>query len=171
MQYHPSDRIGVSADISYLVKNNMPYYMQSEELDNTWSIGYENANGVIINSEIWYDITPKDQLLTNICINLMTLDDRDILPYQSEIKLNTQYKRNMFDNINCKIGIVFVSSKYSDMGKIDPYVDMKIGIDYSLPSNFTIYVNAENLFNQNIYLWNGYKERSLFANAGIMWQF
>jgi outer membrane cobalamin receptor len=63
------------------------------------------------------------------------------------------------------------SADQQNVIKIDSFNKLMIGADYKINNDFSVFLKFDNLLNSNVYIWNTYKERGLFASAGVMWQF
>lgn len=176
MFYHPDNDIGITVRIAYKSTARMPYFFNSTDIDSSssFSVGYADVSGLNAEAEIWYNITDKDVLLSDIQIYNYTFKNNKSVPYIPLAKINLIYSRLLFDNFVSKVGIVFASSKYGDIAneiEIDSYVNISLGFEYGLMPNLSMFANIENLLNSNIYIWDKYKERSMYANVGLMWQF
>jgi hypothetical protein len=51
------------------------------------------------------------------------------------------------------------------------FVDVRLNIEYQFSPQFSIYARGTNLLNQPIFIWDGYRERSVFAALGVMLTF
>jgi len=51
------------------------------------------------------------------------------------------------------------------------YLDLRFYADYQINSILTAYMNLQNILNEDIFIWQGYKERGLFFNFGVNYLF
>lgn len=170
--YHPTDKMAISLGGGYNTIDRMPFY--TDKTDGTFMVNYDLATGINFEAESWIDISPKDKITANIKTAFYTFDDGKSVPYIPNYKFSSKYERYITDNFIGNVGLAVIGPCYSDITnttEIGAYTDMSLGVEYKLKKKFSIYLNSSNLLNQNIYIWNGYKERSLFFNCGLMWQF
>jgi len=55
--------------------------------------------------------------------------------------------------------------------QLDGYFDIDLRAEYYFSKSLGAFVNLENIFNQEIYIWNGYRQRGIFAQLGILYTF
>jgi len=55
--------------------------------------------------------------------------------------------------------------------ELDPYFNMNFDVNYLINKNLSIFAKVDNLFNQDIFIYNYYRERTLFASMGFHWKF
>ncbi len=178
VMYHPTVRTGISGKIGYKAAKRFAFFTDNiDEWNNPtqeFGIGYADVSGMQFELESWLQMTPKDKLLANLDGKFYTFDSGDYVPYIPNLKFSIDYKRQIVENFDAGIGIVFASKRYCDVAnqiELDPYVDLQINTDYRINNSFKLYMMGENLLNQNIYLHNNYKLWGLFVKGGIVWQF
>jgi hypothetical protein len=170
--FHPTEKMAVSIGGGYNAIDRMPFY--TDKTDGTFMVNYDQAKGINFETESWIAISPKDKITANIKTAFYTFNDGKSVPYIPNFKLSTKYERTITDDFIGNIGLAIIGPCYSDIAnttKINAYTDLSLGLEYRFMKTFSMYINSSNLLNQNIYIWNGYKERSLFFNCGLIWQF
>ena len=175
---HPSVRTGVSASIGYRSTKRFAYFMddinQMGEFDGTFSLLYGDISGLNLQAETWLYLTPKDKFIANIESNFYSLSDAENIPYLPTLQATVNYNRKLIPKLNAGIGIIFASNRYGDIAneiEVGSYIDLRLNAEYRISDKFKFYINGENLFNQNVFLYNNYKSWGLFLKGGILWQF
>lgn len=168
--YHPNTRLGIKAGAIYSLSDRMVLF----EYDTLGSFNmlYEDGFQGNLNTEIYYNFSPDDNLTGNIqfAFSNIAINDKQVT-YLPAIRAAAKYSHLWYNKLNTAIGIIFVGERYGDIENnitLDSYLDMSLNIDYDISKNFNIFLNLNNLMNQNIYIWENYKERSLFAQFGLM---
>lgn len=170
--FHPTEKMAISIGGGYNSIDRMPFY--TDNTNGTFAVNYDLAKGINVEAESWIDISPKDKITANVKTAFYTFTDGKSVPYIPNFKLSTKYERDLATNFKANIGLAIIGPCFTDIAnttKLNAYVDLSLGLEYKLLKKFSIFINTSNLLNQNIYIWNGYKERSLFFNGGLIWQF
>ena len=169
---------GAQAGLSWstILKRRKTYQKAFDNFDSTmFDVKYVQASNLEAIFEGFVDLTKEDKINFSASFNFAKLTDSSkVLPYTIPIKLNGNYLRNWTENFGTEIGFYYIGERYtglSNNNKLPGFMNLKIRADYRFTNNFKIYANFENLLNNDIYIWNGYKERSLFLSAGLIWQF
>ncbi|HRT67669.1 MAG TPA: TonB-dependent receptor, partial [Bacteroidota bacterium] len=72
------------------------------------------------------------------------------------------------------IALIYNSKRFTNREntiEIDPYFNLKIGIDYEIFKNLKAFAEMQNLTNSNNFVWQGYRERGIFGTIGVNWKF
>jgi outer membrane cobalamin receptor len=88
--------------------------------------------------------------------------------YLPNLKFGTQYHRELFDNLNTSIGMIYVGERYGDIEnevKLESYIDLNAEINYDITKSFNIFLKMNNLLNQDIYIWENYKRTRAFCQT------
>ncbi len=174
LYYHPNTDIGASAGIRFRKSNRRPVIVNADS--GMFSTAYPDASEIQLIFEGFWNITPEDRLTGNFTANFASLGDFDNnkIPYYAPVKFSVDYRREWLENFGTQIGFSYIGNRYIDLQNSDElsgYFNLNASVDYNLSRKLKIFVNLENMANSDIYIWNGYKERSLFAKAGVLWKF
>ncbi len=171
MNYHPLEDILVSFGASYGGRSRNPYFENADTA--TFILKYGSSSLFQIFSEgSWY-ISKKDELFYHIETNISTINNATI-PYTVPLLASATYSHKWMPEFNTAIGGSYISSRYADLKntiQLDGYIDLFFIANYKINEKFNIFIKLNNLLNQNIYIWNGYRERGLFLGAGVLYRF
>ncbi len=169
--YRPDEYYNFSAGLLYSFGTRTPYYSNADT--STFVIMYANTNRMALFSEGEIHLSKSDLLIYNFQYSLWSLSGYT-LPYDIPLKLNISYNRIWYETLSSSISLTYVSPRYADdknITELESFVDLSLFIEYKLNSKFDVFIKMNNLLNQNIYIWNNYKERDIFLSAGILLKF
>lgn len=171
---HPHERLSFSGGLKWLLADRIPFF-QTNQPNGTFDVIYEQGTILELMPEMIWDISPSDKFVANMTYTVSALNDYSgKIPYHPGAKIKASYHKTFFEKLGTQIGITYVSDVDTSIENddfIEGYLDLNISADYRLNKSFVLFLNFSNLTNSNIYVWEGYKERSLFGNFGLMWQF
>lgn len=170
--YHPLKNIEVNAGIKIARIERMPVYISME--DAQFDLKYSTATAFQLFSNGIYDLTSNDKIVWDLKINSVHLvDTNKSATYVPVLQLGAVYGRNWTDKFGTEFGLTYVGKRYADIDNkvdINSYINLNIMADYKISNDISVFGKIDNLLNQEIYVWDKYKERSIFISAGIMWK-
>ncbi len=170
---HPHERLTFSGGLKWRIADRMPFYDESTR--GIFTLRYDQGTTLELIPEIIWDLTSKDRMTANMIYFIGALNNHSgPIPYHPLMMANFKYRKIMFDKLGTQIGLVYLSKRdvsVENTDKIDSFINLTFEADFRLNENFLLFVNFNNLTSSNIIYWNNYKERGLFANFGLMWQF
>ena len=178
LYYHPDDKIALSGGIYIGSFDRIPYFVNKK--NGTFSVNYAEAQKISLIMEGDWQITKSDNMVFNIIYNRLYNSssgsgyENNIIPYTEPLKLSVIYRKQWIEIIGTQIGLFYISKRYADIEnkvELDGYFNLNIFADYKLSKAFTAFVKLDNMFNSDIIIYEGYKERSMFISAGLMFQF
>lgn len=177
--YHPLEYIGLTTGANFRNVNRLSVYSQNTingALDTgVFNVEYHDANIAEFFAEVFFTPGKFDILSFNITASHITAGkDGNTAPYIPSLKMSGFYKHIWFEQFGTQIGINYIGERYADLQntkKIEGYINLYANFDLKLSNGLSFFSRLENLTNSNIYVWDGYKERGLFASIGVMWQF
>ena len=171
MNYHPVDDILIAFGASFGGKARHPYFENADSA--TFILKYGSSTLFNIFSEgNWY-LSDVDALIYQIQMNMNYIDGKTI-PYAVPLLVSASYNRRWFEKLGTTIGANYISSRFVNLEntkEISGYIDIFFNADYKINEKFNIFIKLNNLLNQNIYIWNGYRERGLFFSGGVLYRF
>jgi hypothetical protein len=174
---HPVPSIGLTAGMEYKMTDRLPVFLPLNSFTTgEFSPHYSNVNASEAFLEAFWKPNKSDFLVLNLTsYNSILRDSEDkITPYFPNIKSSLKYKKSWFEGFGTIIGLDYVGSRYADLDnkiELDAFINLNAEINYRLSRAFSAMLKLDNLTNSNIYIWEGYKERTVFISLGIMWQF
>jgi len=175
--YHLNKDLGLSAGINYKISNRLPVITNTDS--TLFNINYLDGSIFTIHLEAYYNFNMNNKLDFDFKINSTSQDSTNQeITYIPPALFSIHYLSKIAENINTDIGIEYVGKKFINLqeikdgeNRLEGYFDVSAKVNYKLYNNLSIFVRLQNLTNSNIYLWNGYKERGIFINAGVLWKF
>lgn len=169
--FHPTTKLSITGGAELRLADRLLNY----ELDSLAEFTLTYYSGSIFNifGECFYAISSIDKIIGNIHINLNSLESDKHLTYTPLLKLSTTYARKWFEKLTTNVSLEYNGQRYtstSDNDIVNGYFMLNVSADYKI-NKFTINLTLNNLTNSTIYIWDKYRERSLFASLGLMWQF
>ncbi|HOV91580.1 MAG TPA: TonB-dependent receptor [Candidatus Kapabacteria bacterium] len=173
IHYHPDAQKGASIEGSAAFYEEYPYY--NSDSINQIDLINERANLFKINGECFWDITKKDKISADLIFNMSFLNfENNSIPYLPVIEFGANYNRKWFDKLGTNVALIYNSKRFTNRDntiEIDPYFNLKIGIDYEILKNLKAFAEMQNLTNSNNFVWQGYRERGIFGTIGVNWKF
>jgi len=171
MNYHPDEDLLLTFGLSFGYGSNTPYFVNADT--SQFILNYGSSTELALFSEGSYYISTKDKIIYNLKYNLADISG-NVLPYSIPLGLKGSYTRQWTDDISSSFGAAYVSTRYADLqntNELPSYIDLFLHADYKLNNNFNIFIKMNNLLNENIFIWNGYREKGLFFAAGLLYRF
>ncbi len=173
LYYHPSERFSLSGGIKFGVTDDTPVFVNLDSA--SFITSYQNVSKAQIILEGFVEPTNIDDIVFNITANITNMSDNNKMqPYIPQLKFSASYKRQWIKRFGTIIGFDYIGERYTDLENeksLDGYIDLKTKFFYNVNKDIQVFLNFENLLNSDIYIWNFYKERSLFFSAGLFWKF
>ncbi len=173
VQYQPDTKKGITINGSLNFYEYYPFF-NSDSL-NSVDLLFETANIIKLSTEGFWEITKNSKLNGTFGTNLAILDyQSNTIPYIPKIFGSLAYRLQFFTKGNIEIGFLYNSMQYADKNnknELNSYFNLYGRIDYEIYQNIRIDIELNNLTNNDNYLWQGYRERGIFARLGLIWQF
>ncbi|MDQ1265476.1 MAG: hypothetical protein QG635_626, partial [Bacteroidota bacterium] len=170
--YHPSERFGATGGINFKMYEDWRYFTNIDT--GYFQVSYVKAYIPSIFMECFYLPAENSRFVGNITFTAPTSDDGKILPYYSPVQISVYYRHLWIKNFGTTAGLDYTGERYTDLAntsKIGGFVNVYIAADYKLFKDISVSCRLDNLTNSDIYIWNGYKERGIYFELGISWQF
>ncbi len=173
LYYHPNEVLSLSGGIKFGVMDDTPVFVSLDSA--VFRTSYQSVTQASIIFEGMFEATTIDNIVCNIFINFTNMaDNNKSRPYQPKLRLSSSYKRQWFDSFGTIIGLDYVGERYADIDNkksLDAYIDVKLKFNYNIFEDLQGFLNIDNLLNSDVYIWDYYKERSIYISAGVFWKF
>jgi hypothetical protein len=173
VQYLPDTKKGITLTAALNFYEKYPYF-NSDSLNNI-DLLFETANIIKLKGEGFWEFTSNDKLIGSIGFNIGMLEyQNNVIPYLPPIQTSLNYLRKWSDDFNSEIGFLYNSARYTDKdnkNQINSYLNLFAKANYQILEKLQLFLELDNLTNNNNMLWQGYRERGLFGSFGINWQF
>lgn len=173
LNYHPFTFVSASFGASYSInKEDISFTNDSAYRFNPNYIG---SNRLKAFAELFWDLSDMQRITSELNINITSQDTTDKqLTYVPVVQFSTNYHYNFSKEFGIIIGVNYIGSRFADFEnsiKLNSYFDINLRSEYYFSESLGAFVNLENIFNQEIYIWNEYKQRGIFAQLGILYTF
>ena len=94
--------------------------------------------------------------------------------YIPNFETEINYNLKLSNGLSGRVGFEFVGTRYADIEnkvELSPFFNMNFELNYIFDKNLSIFANVENLFNQDIFIYNNYIERGFFGKVGVNYNF
>ncbi|MFA6572307.1 MAG: hypothetical protein WCT77_13855, partial [Bacteroidota bacterium] len=170
--YHPNETFALSGGIIFSLADRTPVFVNQDT--SSFKLEYLKTTKIGASLEGVVNLSGKDILIGNAGLEIATLNGGKKVPYSALIKFSADYRRSWTERFGTQIGIMYLSERFVDLeniNKLKGAFDLHCKADYIIVNNLKIYAKFENLLNNDIFVWNGYKEKGLFIAGGLLWQF
>lgn len=155
-----------------LIDNNINFI----NIDSSYFIPtYHNVSSLILRFDGFYNFNDKNTIDYEIKYNNIITDTLNKMnTYIPNLEAELAYSFNLENGLKAKFGLEYVGIRYVDLDnieKLDPFLNMNIFLNYRFNKNLSIFAKLENIFNQDIILYNFYIERGIFGKIGVNYLF
>jgi hypothetical protein len=170
---HPDIDYNFSFGVNYKLADRV---MNFVNLDSSYfSPSYINASIFNIYVDGFYNFNDIHSVDLAFKYNATSTDSiNKKLTYIPDFENEVNYRIKLDNGLSAKIGFEYVGTRYVDLlnsEELDPYFNMNFDVNYLINKNLSIFAKVDNLFNQDIFIYNYYRERTLFASMGFHWKF
>jgi len=169
---HPNEVFSAEVGAGFALVQRNPIYFDTS--GGAFAINYMDITKLEAFAELHYNISSIDEVSANIVFDKSEIEGGKTVPYSIPQKFALDYKRKWLKNFGTQIGIFYIGERFSDLqnqNKLNSYIDLRFKAEYSVSEMLNIFCRLENLMNNDIRIWNGYKERGLFLTGGVLIKF
>jgi hypothetical protein len=169
---HPNELFSVEVGAEFALVQRNPIYFDTA--GGSFAIKYTDITRLRAIAEMHYVISINDEISANFVFDKSEIEGGNTVPYSIPMKFAVDYKRKWLKNFGTQFGIFYIGERFSDLinqNKINSYIDLRFKADYTLSDMLNVFCKLENLLNNDIRIWNGYKERGLFITGGVLLKF
>lgn len=170
-KYHPSQRMQVAVNVGFRQSTRSPVW--TDTLTGRFDVMYKDITAVTLQAEMQYQPSLRDRIVLVCAAQSAVMSDDKAAPYVEPLRLDAVYRRYWSADLSTNIGMQYVGRRWADVSnslELDAYLNLHAQIRYAVGRGMDVVVNADNLVNSTIILWNGYRERGIFVSAGVSWR-
>ncbi len=159
----------VNAGFKYFTSPEYPFFADSGATGRFY-LSSADANNLTIFADFLFHPGPFGIFYGDIEFSNTKVDGGDYVPYHPQVKASATYSYEFAFGLIPQVGFKFTSKSFTDLPNtesIPGYFDINLKILYKVVPEFFFTVEIQNLFSDNIYYWNGYKETPLDLVAGF----
>jgi hypothetical protein len=167
----PIDRAAVSVNFDYRSVNNYQSFIEPPNAHVWQPVYLSDIRAMKTDIRGRYSLTSLDAATAFVTFNSVThKDSSSMLPFVPKVNAGLIYRHWFQSDISAEISAEYAGKRYTDFTDSHAnagYFLMNLKAEYGIARNLRLTAEAQNLLNQNYYLWNGYRERPLFVAFGI----
>ncbi len=171
--FHPNTNLAISVFAKLNLSNNLPIYLA--DTLQSFKIIYSNGLEYQFGTDATYHASKNDRLLISAVFAGSSLDTNSAqITYLPMLNLAIGYNRVITDELTAGISLRYVSERRANLTNSDlvpSFIDLRFNSQYQVNERLGLFLNLDNILNQDIILWQGIRERFLFARLGINWIF
>jgi outer membrane receptor protein involved in Fe transport len=167
LNYHPDEKFSVSFGAKASYCTNSPMFVNNDT--STFTMIYKDKFLFSILSEGIFRLAKSEQITYNLQLKISKTESKNVT-YEPMIALSSNYRHYWIPDFSSSVGVTYIGSRYADVDnniELPEYFDLQFMSDYRIQKNWTVFIKVNNILNQNIYIWNGCRERGLFISGGI----
>ncbi len=173
MIYHPHPRLALLFGIGAEVLNDAGAFEPTSTA--TFTTVFRDGTRLSGKAEVLWHLSEKTSLSGKLDMLATSLDgENGGIPYAAPLMLQTELAHVFGESVQVGVKALFVGERQADLAdssRVDAFFDLGLHSRIIVQPNFSIDVSFSNLLGQNIYIWRDYKEREIFARAGVSWLF
>ncbi|MES2764841.1 MAG: TonB-dependent receptor [Bacteroidota bacterium] len=174
---HPTPEMSFSAGVRSGLTDRLPFFKTAAD-SGSFAVMYEDASILEIIGEAFWQITPRDNFAGNVTVTGSSFRSEAFkgksIPYVAPLQGQFMFNHAWTDEFSTGITAAFTGERTADLEsttKLPAYTDLRLEGNYKLNERFSVFARANNLLNQDIYVWQNYRERGIFGAAGVLWKF
>ena len=168
LKYEYFTYVEINGGFKYYQSDNLPYFIDTAA--GMFDLAEVQAKSYTIFANFLFHPGPGGILYAGAEINNTKDNNSNIVPYFPTAKATINYSYNFKNGLETETGLIYLSGIHTDISsanKLSPYIDLSLKLSYRLFPGFYLSAKLSNLFNNNNYLWRGYKELPMDFIAGI----
>jgi hypothetical protein len=174
LEFSPVENLTASAKYTYRQINNYPTFLDTGGA-KVWEVTYlSGVRASRVDISVVYRFDAKQNVTMYAGTEqLKQKDSSGVLPYIPKFSVGSIYHRFFDMGLHLEAAAEYVSSRYTNFSRTHSnagYLYTSVKGDIELMNRFRGYAEIHNLLNQQYYLWNGYRERTLFVILGMSYQ-
>jgi outer membrane receptor protein involved in Fe transport len=171
--------VGFRADVTFSTIQNMYFFINdtTTELQNTFDVEYDDIDLIQYHGEL--NIEPSALWNLKAGFNYYSystlLLDKPWHKPQYDLTLNASY--NLKEKLVLSGDLIVFGKRYAKsslfpegMVKLDPVIDLNLGVDYLFSKLFTLFFNIYNITGRSYMLWNQYPSQRFNFMIGFSYK-
>ncbi len=167
---YSSERFGLDIELSFKAFKNFPMYIDTSGL---FMVEFTRVQFVELSGS-GYLSYGRNEFIFNLTLrNSYNAKSKGQVPYYPTFSaiLGHSYKFGFGLAIDSEIGLISNRVFNLEGKELPGFVLVNFGVRYEVFKNFSIFVNFDNLFSQEFYLWNRYREPNMIFIGGVEYKF
>jgi hypothetical protein len=174
MEFTPFDELTTTMKFSYKRTDNYATFLDTSGA-KVWEVSYlSGVRAAIFDASILYRLSGTQNITAFLTTrSVQQKDSSGSMPYVPKFSFGSVYHQFFDFGLHLEAVAEYVDSRFTNFSNTHStagYVYTSIKGDIELFDHFRGYGEIQNLINQHYYLWNGYRERSMYLMLGISYQ-
>lgn len=172
LKYHPTQNLQAFARVSARQTARTPCWQSTGSFQ--FELAYQDVTWLTGQAELQYNPTHADLLLAVATLQSATTSQGLHMPYVEPVRVDVVYQHQFGGTLQTRLAMQYVGKRFVDIGntsQLDAFLNVQVQALYAISSTFDLVLNADNLTNSTIILWNGYRERGIFVSGGVSMRF
>lgn len=169
----PLQDVSCSVTMEYKRLNEYPSFADTQQT-RLWSVVYLPSVRVwMAGFRLRYAPASANAVTGFIVLNSTThTDSTVVVPFVPVLTAGVVYRHSFLTNMSAEVSAEYIGKRYTDFTASmvnAAYCLLSVKGEYSIADNLRVSAEILNILNQQYYVWNGYRERRLFMQAGIIY--
>lgn len=173
IEMHPSTAVQIQLGTHFATSNRSIIFQKN--VNSEFVPTYEDVTILSPYGEIFIALSEKVQLSLQSTYTISSLaDTTGSVPYLPQFKASSSLIFFPIDGLRIGTTGTFMGERFVQNGNnltIPSFIDLQVDATFTLFKGVQVVAKIQNLLNQDIFLWEMYQERGIFASGGIQWQF
>ncbi|MFZ9870021.1 MAG: hypothetical protein ACO3I4_04650 [Candidatus Kapaibacteriota bacterium] len=171
VEWHPTMTVGATLSIEAGRTERTPVWVNAG--GGLFDLSYLQATTIRLAGDARWVFSSTDALTIDGRFTMATIDDYAQQPYVPLAEVSVGYDHQWTTAFKTNLALVYVGDRWADLEhtrQLAGFIDVKLDASYTLSSILDVTLQGRNLVGSTMFLWEGYRERSFFLSAGILWR-
>lgn len=169
LRWLPSPTAGLTASAGFASNADIPIFAFTP--NGSFALAYASTTDLYVQAEGFWLVSDSDKLQATIRILSSTLDSGGTTPYAEPVRASLDWNHTFSETFSAWMGLTYVAERKAGASvNLSPYVDLSAGARIALSQDLAGWIRLENIINQDIFLFQGYKQRTIFASVGVSYR-
>ena len=163
----------IDGGLKYFSSDNYPFFSRIDS-SGLFNIGFTDVKNYNLFANFLFHYGPYGVFYASIDLFDVNNSAKKRIPYQPDVATSFAYGYDFQNGFMGKLKLEYQSRRYTDLentSTIGGFFNAGLELEYQFGNNISILFQLNNLLNQKIYYWEGYKRKPLDAVLGINFLF
>lgn len=171
--YHPIPSFSAGVGAKFAVRGNAPFF-QGDTLQ-MFTVNYADITQTEAIAEMTWKIGDNDVVTANVtAVSAKFSDTSGTVPYIPALRATAEWAKNWSERLGTQVTATWSGKQYVHQDNkriLDGFFNLGFRADYTLRPDISFFARLTNITNSTVQLWDGYRERGVYAAAGVLWKF
>jgi hypothetical protein len=173
LKYEYDKYFQIDGGIKYFSSSNYPFYSRTDS-SGLFNIDFTDVKNYDLFANFLFHYGPYGVFYASVDLFKVNNSAKNKIPYQPEVITSFSYGYDFQNGLSGKINLEYQSKRYTNLENtttLGGFFNAGVELEYRFGNNISILFQLNNLLNQKIYFWEGYKRKPLDAVLGINFLF